>query len=124
MIYTLSRSTLAFVWLWQGLVPKLIAKHPDEYVPLIAAGFDRETAEMLVAISGWAEIAFALLIVLLWNMIWPLWLSIIAMTFLLIGVLATTPELALGAFTPVTLNILVVVVAVIAIAAKRKLEGS
>lgn len=115
MIYTISRSALAFIWLWHGLVPKLIVRHPDEYIPLNAMDIDQSTAETIVAAAGWGEIAFGLLLLVLWRARWPLWLSIAAMAGLLLGVFFTAPVLALGAFNPVTLNVLVITVAVIAI---------
>lgn len=113
MPYTLSRLALAFIWLWHGLVPKLIVRHPDEFTPLTNVGMDRETAETLVTLAGWGEITFGLLILLLWKARWPLWVSIVVMIGLLISVLFTAPELALGAFNPVTLNVLVITVALI-----------
>lgn len=114
MIYTLSRSVLAFVWLWHGLVPKLLVRHPDEYVPLEGMA-SRATAETIVTLAGWGEIAFGLLILILWRARWPLQLSIVVMAGLLIGLFFTAPELALGAFNPVTLNVLVITVAAAAL---------
>lgn len=113
MVYTVSRLALAFIWLWHGLVPKLIVRHPDEFIPLTNVGIAPETAEMLVTLAGWGEIAFGVVILIFWKARWPLWLSIGTMIGLLISILFTAPELALGAFTPVTLNVLVIAVALI-----------
>ncbi|MCE2504086.1 MAG: DoxX-like family protein [Chlorobi bacterium] len=114
-IYTISRCTLAFVWLWHGLVPKLIVKHPDEVLPLLGMGVDKETADTIVMVSGVGEILFSLVLLLFWRARWPLWLTIVAMAGLLLGVFGTAPELTKGAFNPVTLNLLVIVTAVIAL---------
>lgn len=114
-VHTLSRSIIAFVWAWHGLVPKLIMHHPDESVPLLGMGLDAATADTIVTVSGWGEIAFALVFLFLPRAVWPLYLTIIGMSGLLIGVFVTAPDLALGAFNPVTLNILVIAMAVIAI---------
>ena len=114
-VYTISRCTVGFIWLWHGLVPKLIVKHPDEVAPLLGMGVELETAETVVMISGIGEVIFGLLLLVLWRTRWPLWITIIAMLGLLLGVFITAPELIGGAFNPVTLNVLVIVVAFIAL---------
>ena len=124
LIHTLSRITVAFIWLWHGLVPKLIVQHPDEYAPLLGMGIDQSTAETIVMLSGWGEIVFGLLILILWKARWPFLLTIVAMSGLLLGVFFTSPELALGAFNPVTLNLLVIVVATIALLSSGKENAS
>ncbi|MGE3801851.1 MAG: DoxX-like family protein [Candidatus Kapaibacterium sp.] len=123
-LYTLARATVAFVWLWHGLVPKLIVKHPDEVTPLFGMGIDPETAWTIVTFSGIGEILFALLILILWRARWPLWLTIIAMSGLLLGVFATAPESIGGAFNPVTLNLLVIGMAAIALISDSEFKQS
>ncbi len=113
-VYTIARSAVAFVWIWHGLVPKLIANDPVEASPLLDLGFDRETAWGIVTASGIGEIIFGLLILILWRQKWPLLLTIVAMSGLLLGVFGTSPELLLGAFNPVTLNLSVIALAAIA----------
>ena len=100
-IHMVARGTLAFAWIWHGLVPKLIRRHPD-------------------------EITFGLLLFFLRRARRPLWLTMIAMSGLLLGVLATAPELIGGAFNPVTLNVLMIAIAAIALLSiddDRKDEG-
>ena len=125
-IHMVARGTLAFAWIWHGLVPKLIRRHPDEITPLIGMGTDEETAWFIVTISGLAEIVFGLLLFFLRRARRPLWLTMIAMSGLLLGVLATAPELIGGAFNPVTLNVLMIAIAAIALLSiddDRKDEG-
>ena len=114
-IQRISRTALAIVWIWHGLVPKLIVQHPDETAPLVAMGMEAETAWMIVTITGIGEILFGLLILFLPRSVWPLWLTVIAMSGLLLGVLFTTPEAIGGAFNPVTLNLLMIGMAAIAL---------
>lgn len=113
-VYAIARVTVAFTWIWHGLVPKLVAQDPVEASPLLGLGFDRETAWGIVTATGVGEIIFGLLILILWRQRWPLLLTIIAMTGLLFGVFATSPELLLGAFNPVTLNLAVIALSAIA----------
>ncbi len=123
-IHIIARLTVAFVWLWHGLVPKLIVQHPDEYTPILAMGVNQEIAEIIVGVSGWGEIVFGFLILLLWNARWPFWLTIVAMSGLLLGVFFTSPTLALGAFNPVTLNLLVIATSLIALLSSEKSKRS
>lgn len=119
-IHSVSQYTIAFVWMWHGLVPKLLMQHPDEYTPLLAMGIDQSTADIIVAASGYGEIAFGLLIIVLGKARWPYYLTIIGMSGLLLGVFFTSPELTLEAFNPVTLNILMIMMAVIAILSSHR----
>lgn len=116
-IHAAARYTIAFVWIWHGLVPKLIMRHPDEYAPLLAMGIDQSMADLIVTCSGYGEIVFGLLIVILGKSRWPYYLTIVGMAGLLLGVFFTSPELTLHAFNPVTLNILMIMISVIAILA-------
>ncbi len=38
MIHAIARITVAFIWIWHGLLPKLLFLHVDELVVLTQAG--------------------------------------------------------------------------------------
>lgn len=116
----IARGVVAFTWIWHGVVPKLIARDPIEIAPLTPLGLSLDDAWTVVTISGVAEILFGLLIIVLWRERWPMLLTIVAMTGLLLGVFFTSPDLALGAFNPVTLNVAVIALAAIALISTRE----
>lgn len=62
VVHALARWTTAFVWIYHGLVPKLIVNDPVESEALIASGFGVHTAERLVQVAGWAELLFGVLV--------------------------------------------------------------
>lgn len=113
-VYAIARATVAFIWIWHGVVPKLIAQDPVEASPLLTLGLDSQTTWTIVKATGVGEIIFGLLILVLWRQRWPLLLTIVAMGGLLLGVFVTSTELVLGAFNPVTLNLAVIALAAIA----------
>ncbi|MEA2554658.1 MAG: hypothetical protein QOJ65_2834 [Fimbriimonadaceae bacterium] len=104
IVHALARVTLAFVWIWHGIVPKLIARDPQESLPLIRLGLSPSHATSVVTIAGAAEIAAGLLTLLLWRTRKLLIAEAIAFLALGMGAVITTPELAILAFSPVSLT--------------------
>lgn len=104
----------AFIWIYQGLVPKLIARHPDER-SMVASGLalaDQQAAEA-VMIIGAAEVLFGIL--------WLVWrkkrglllLQAVLFPLLTVAALVTSPQAALYPFNPVTFNISLIVLTII-----------
>ena len=115
-MYSVARGTSAFVFAWHGLVPKLIFEDQGELQPLLDAGFDAETALTVVHVAGWAEIAFAVLLVVLWRARWPLRVVVVAMVAVAIALAITSPQMFRAAFQPLTLNLCTGALAWIALA--------
>ena len=103
------RLAVAFVWIYHGLVPKLFGPHEDELAMNMALGLNIDQAHTLAYFAGAGEVAFGVLILLLWKARWPLVFSAGAMLGLLLFTLVFAPELAVGAFNPVTTNLCVFV---------------
>jgi hypothetical protein len=114
LVHALARLTLAFIWFYHGLVPKLIFEHRDELVPLLRTGISPDVALTGVRVAGVAEIGLALLMLVAWNRRWPLLINVGLMVVALIAVAVTTPEFLIAAFNPVTLNLSVIVLSLIA----------
>lgn len=115
-VYTVARLGLVAVWLYHGLVPKLMTRHPDEFAPLADVGIRSVDAQaLIVRAAGVGEIVFGLLMLLLWRSRWPLWLTAAAMPCLALSVILTTPRLATSAFNVVTFNGTVCALAVVAL---------
>lgn len=113
--YTISRLTIAFVWFYHGLVPKLINRNADELRMLRDAGIASSELIRAVSLLGFLEICFALTIVVCWKAHWPLWFTMVAMFLATMGVAITSPIYFTAAFNPLTLNLSVGVLAVISL---------
>ena len=121
-VHAIARCGLAFVFAYHGLVPKLLAHHPDEIAILTDAGISVERAATGVFIFGIAEVAFASCLLLFWRHRWPLIVSIAAMCLGLAGVAINSPRFLYTPFNPVSLNVLIICLAatdLVACAARR-----
>ncbi|HDZ39145.1 MAG TPA: hypothetical protein ENH62_12800 [Marinobacter sp.] len=105
--YAVCRGTLAFIWFYQGLIPKLLYPHEDELAMSMAAGFSRSDAVQLATIAGVLEIAMAVVTLIFWRQRWPMLLTLAAMIGLLAFVILVQPMLLVAAFNPVTTNVAV-----------------
>lgn len=113
-IYLVCRLSIAFVWLYHGLVPKLLGPHADEISMNMAIGFSESQAVVIAYIGGVGEILFGALILLFWKHRWPLLLSAIFIFGLLCFSMIFVPKLALAAFNPVTTNVTVIALSLVA----------
>jgi len=112
-IYGIARVSLAFIWIYHGLVPKLLLRHPDELALLARAGVSPAAAPALVRVLGAAEIAFGLALLVAWRSR-PLLLATIALMLLAtLGVAFSSPGMLGAAFNPVTLNLAVAALALV-----------
>lgn len=100
LIHALARLGIAFTWLWQGFVPKLLFANPDEQTMMAAAGLPLA----LLPVFGLLELAFAVLTIGLWRWRPFFLLNGLAMVGALIAVGLKSPSYLVGAFNPVTLN--------------------
>lgn len=111
--YAMCRVTIAFVWLYQGLVPKLLYLHEDELAMSMAAGFSHSGAVNVAMAGGVLEIGMAVLVLAFWRQRWPLYLTAIAMLGLLCFVTFVQPSLLVAAFNPATANIAVLALSIV-----------
>jgi uncharacterized membrane protein YphA (DoxX/SURF4 family) len=109
VVYFLTRVTIAFVFFYHGLVPKLWFRSPDELDMLRNLGV--ASSAFLTAVAGWMEIGFALLVVILWRVRWLLWITIVSMIVATASVALGSPSYFHKAFDPLTLNLSVAVFA-------------
>ncbi len=100
----LCRYVVAFIWIYQGIVPKLLLRSADELAMNIAAGFSAAGAVRMANIAGVAELSLGLLVLLTrWR--WPLWLTILLMVVLTLIVTLVKPVYLGSAFNAITLNV-------------------
>jgi uncharacterized membrane protein YphA (DoxX/SURF4 family) len=118
LVAWISRVALAFVWIYQGLVPKLVCQSPVELGLLSHLG---PMFGFLCSVMGYGEVLFGLLILLSpWR--WPFLLNIAAMLGLFGFVSLTEPQLLVQPFNPVSLNVAVIALSITAFISIRKPE--
>ncbi len=121
LIHALCRLTVAFVWFYQGLIPKLITHHADELTLLTEAGLPGQLVPPLLTALGWAEIAMGLAVLGFFRARWPLIMTMALMIAATLTVALCSPRYLSAAFNPVSLNVPVAVMAVIACLTLRDL---
>lgn len=121
--YGICRVAVALVWIYHGLVPKLLRPHADELALWASFGLSLESATRLAMAAGAIEIVFGVLILILWRQAWPLMATAIAMPCLLAMVAVSAPALLAGAFNPVSTNLCVFALAVVALKLRREVGG-
>jgi DoxX-like family len=120
LIHALARVAIAFTWLWQGLIPKLLYPGIDEKAIMTAAGLP----VTLLPVVGVLELACAAATVTLWR--WrPLFLlNALAMSVALAVVALQAPSYLVAAFNPVTLNAAMIVLSLIGYSSAAELPSA
>jgi hypothetical protein len=103
-LYSIARLALAFVWLYQGLVPKILYRHPDELRLLSRSGIAPESAEPMLLLVGLGEIALGLSFFFPRTGRLPFVLSLALLVAATVLVAVTSPADLTAAFNPVSLN--------------------
>jgi uncharacterized membrane protein YphA (DoxX/SURF4 family) len=120
LIHSVVRFTLAFIWIWHGLIPKLIFSHLDERMMLAQAGIPLRALPLIGAL----EIAFGIGVLLTWNARWVLLLNALLMVAATLTVAMRSPVYLEAAFNPVTLNVAVIALCVAGWLASRSLPSA
>jgi hypothetical protein len=119
-IHGLCRITIAAVWFWHGLVPKLLFHDADEQIMLVRAGL---TTSWLPWI-GVTELGIAVLVLLTWRWRSMFLFQVVLMVVALLAVTLQSSMYLTHAFNPVTLNLMVIVLAVIGWVASADLPSA
>lgn len=102
---SVARLSVAFVFLYHGLVPKLLLMHPSEIALVQATPTFGMDPEHLLRAAGIAEVLLAVLIVGFWKKPWPLYGAALALAGLLGATLIFAPEISVAAFNPISLSV-------------------
>jgi hypothetical protein len=121
LIYALSRGTMAFIWFYHGLVPKLLYHDRAELDLLSRIGTAPQHLRAATTLAGVVEVLFAFLLIIFWRQTWLLWLTLVLMLVGIPVVGVSAPEYLTAAFNPVTLNMSLVIFAAIALITRRDL---
>jgi len=121
LIYGVSRIAVALIWIYHGLIPKLLFRHADELALIRAAGIPEQNLAVVIGGLGLAEVALGLVLLIAWHTRVLLVLTILLMILALVSVAIQAPGYLAAAFNPVTLNLAVVALATIALLSSRDL---
>ncbi|MBU6953814.1 DoxX-like family protein [Hahella sp. HN01] len=103
-IHWVARLSVAGVFLYHGLVPKILWLSPTELAMIEAQGLGQYAPQIAMA-GGVAEIILGLLIALPLRSSLPLLAAGVALVGLLADVALFSPGLLVDAFNPVTVNL-------------------
>ena len=124
LVHAIARSSLALVFLYQGLVPKLLYRHPTELAMLLDAGVPGSIAETVLLSIGLGEVAFAGVLLAAWRTRCALAATAILMPVALAAVAGGSPGFLVTAFNVVTLNLAVAALALVGWATGRDLPSA
>ncbi|OMH33813.1 DoxX-like family protein [Motiliproteus sp. MSK22-1] len=118
-VHLIARIGLAFVFLYHGLIPKIIWLSPveEQLTNLHNIGIP---ATVLSPIAGGAEILLGLSILLLRQSLYPVYFSAVLLIVLLIDVAIFMPGLLVEAFNPVSINITAIILCYIIVITQKK----
>lgn len=125
IIHAVARVTIATVWMYQGLVPKLL--FPEQSGEIATVGglglFPGRERGLLLAV-GFGEIAFGVLLLVFWRRRSLLAINAAAMIVLAIVAAASDAQLYLMQFNPATLNLSLIALSLIGWIAARELPSA
>lgn len=124
LIHAIARATIAAVWLYQGVVPKLLGPHADELEMIRQAGVSSATAPTAIQAIGCVEVVFGLAVLVLFHQRWPLFATLALMIVATVAVALNSPGFLVAAFNPISLNLLLAAMACVGLAVGRDLPSA
>lgn len=118
-VLLIARAVLAFSWIYQGAVPKVICCSPGEIELLRHVISIEELACRMVIWMGYGEIIFGL-ILLFTARAWVFMLNVFALLLLLGYVAVFQPDLLTLPFNPLIMNVSLIGMSLIAYTELRK----
>jgi hypothetical protein len=119
-IHAAARFSIGFIWIWHGLVPKLLYHHFEERTMLTQA----HLPVRLLPLIGAAEILFGLIMLFAWRIRSLFWINVVLMIFATATVAINSPAYLAAAFDPLTLNLAVISLAITGWLASRTLPSA
>jgi uncharacterized membrane protein YphA (DoxX/SURF4 family) len=110
--YIISRITLALIWLYHGLVPKLIMASEQEVI-LNEAFLPFLSKQAALVSTGIIEVVYSLALLVLFRNRWLLLPSLVFSSVITVVLLIRFPELFGNAFDPFSINLAVFALALI-----------
>lgn len=111
--YAVARVGLALIWIYQGLVPKLLVSHPIERAPFVRLGL-ADVATEAVVLLGIFEVALGIALLVRWRSSWLAYLGGLLPVALTAGATLSNPSVATGPYNPIVTTIGMVALGVVA----------
>jgi hypothetical protein len=112
IVQNTARYFLAFIWIYQGLIPKLLFKDSGELEILRATGIFSGYEEIILTIIGIAEIIFGLAFLFTPPNKIIYHLNNLALVFLGLGAIFSQPKIFTDPFNPATLTLAMIGLAI------------
>ena len=103
------RLTLGLLFIYHGLVPKIIWLSEIEKQLIEAGGFAKEDATFLSPVAGAMEVILGLMIIFLRKQLFPVYIAAFSLIGLLGFVALARADLLVEAFNPVSTNLMGIV---------------
>src|SRR5690606_33122830 len=116
---SLARLVLGVIFLYHGLVPKILFLSQTEIRMIQAHGISWPP-EQVALVAGVAEMLLGLALIFLRSSTWPILVALGSLVLLLIDVAIFSPELLVEAFNPVSTNLAAIGLCVIALAQHKE----
>ena len=113
LVHVIARVSLAAVFAYQGLIPKLVARDADEIAMLQDAGVSANVRHIALGALGLSELAFAAALLIAWGRRWPAWICLASMVVATAAVGVHSRRFFEAAFNPFSLNVAVASLAAI-----------
>lgn len=104
----LARLALATVFIWHGLVPKILWLSPGEVAMIAVHGLPDHplfAPPLIAAVGGAAEVLLGVALLVVRRQRWPLLVAGVALLALLLDVVLLSPHLLIQAFNPLSTNL-------------------
>jgi hypothetical protein len=111
--HAVARAAIAAVWIYQGLIPKLLFRHTGELALLRGSGLFPGREEAVLTAMGIGEILFGLILIAFWRARSLLLLQVPLLIGLTAGALRGAPATFLAPYNPATLNLALAALALV-----------
>lgn len=104
MLHGIARVTLAVIWLYQGIVPKLLFRDGGELNILRSVGLFHGREASILSLAGLGEILFGLLMLCAWRSRQIFIANVVLLALLALGAIGS-PAIFVAPFNPVALSL-------------------
>lgn len=111
--FLVANFTLALIWIYMGLVPKILFTNTGELNMIQNIELFRGIELLAVNLTGIAEILFGIVLLIFGRKKWLHWINVAALFLLTTIGLIGNPESALAPFNPVTITLAMIALSVI-----------
>lgn len=99
-MHGLARTALGSIWVYHGVVPKLLVRDSGELESLRGSGRLRGREPLVLSVIGLAEAAFGLAMLTGWRARWHFLANLLALPILAAGAVVSQPRLYVVPFQP------------------------